>query len=395
VSLGFTLAVPGKWFFVDDACSGINSLFGMLSLAMVIAVARRMSLAVTLTLIPTTLAAVLFVNVVRMDIIVLGYSWYGIDLSAETPHYWLGLALLPLTVMLIVGLASWTEWLLAPIGPYGDSPLTDLWDRVLHGNDVHAGDHDVEDSIPVPPVLVGVPQAEVPGAARSWWEWLPIIGMAGAALVGQFLIYRIHAGSVRNLQRMEQVEAGSLPKTFDTWEFVDFQVVRRRHQDPQGEQSRVWRYRDTQSPRALAVSVDYSFPGWHELCSCYRAIGWDLQERKILGGHGKPFVVRAAFKDGSGGNGYLWYAIVDATGKTLEPPQQHWGATLRNQTRIALDQFGTDMTTRQVQMFLPSGKSLPANELMPLEQRFSEMIPRLAPPLVSEAANPALGKDGR
>ena len=357
--LGYTVAVPGRRFLVSDACSGLNSLFGMIALAMVLAVWWRLPATLTLAMIPATVAAVLAVNVVRIVIIVAAFAWQGADLTAGAAHFWLGVALLPLSLFLVVGMISWTHWALAPIALAADSPLSHMWDQILHGVDAALVEHPLPDELPthppalLPPVPLEFVVSDTPVVRRSPLLWLPVVALAAAALTGQFWLPqgRLHAGS--QLQRTETVTAETLPAAFDSWRQADFQQIDRSQNDPQGKHSRSWLYRHANADRSLIVSLDYAFPGWHELPMCYRGAGWRIEDRKILGGHGRPYLVRTVMRDGRGGAAYLWFACVDAMGQTLEPPQQKWIATLRNQSRIAMNQFGKDTTTRQVQMLLP------------------------------------------
>ena len=42
-----------------------------------------------------------------------------------------------------------------------------------------------------------------------------------------------------------------------------------------GQRSDAWTYRSREGLRALA-SLDQTFPGWHELTTCYRNLGWRI-----------------------------------------------------------------------------------------------------------------------
>jgi hypothetical protein len=258
----------------------------------------------------------------------------------------------------------------------------------LYGADASLDDEKAADAVPSePPLVVGVPLSDVPVARRSPLEWLPIAGLAGAALLGQTWAVQGRLAAEDHLAQMERLTAEALPSAVDGWQRTDFQVIERPQRDPQGKRSLTWLYGHGDVERTMIVSVDYPFPGWHELPMCYRGVGWRVAERRIVGGHGKPYVVRTVLKDGAGAPAYLWFAAVDASGQTLEPPQQNWTATVRNQLRIALNRFGTDTTTRQVQLFLPAGREMTMEEIELIEQRFTELIPRMAPNLLRDTSD--------
>jgi hypothetical protein len=82
--------------------------------------------------------------------------------------------------------------------------------------------------------------------------------------------------------RLRTVEASLAPTELGGWVLRPdgFSSEQRRADSQWGARSHTWRY--AKGTREMIVSVDFPFHGWHELTTCYKADGWQLQDRKVL-----------------------------------------------------------------------------------------------------------------
>jgi hypothetical protein len=140
-------------------------------------------------------------------------------------------------------------------------------------------------------------------------------------------------------------EEGDVPTEIENWRKFDYNFSVRNRAADLGQRSDGWQFR---APRCLAyVSLDQTFPGWHELTTCYRNAGWELIQRKRIapdaalvsqgGGRSWPYV-EATFKKQTGEHAYLLFSLFDSRGESINPPA-NWGGfgsfLIRLQGRIA------------------------------------------------------------
>lgn len=75
----------------------------------------------------------------------------------------------------------------------------------------------------------------------------------------------------------------------------------------------------------VTVSLDQTFPGWHELTICYQNQGWKLKSRtkktaKIVGTDEPWSYIEAEFEQKTGEKGFLLFSLFDVFGGGYEGP---------------------------------------------------------------------------
>jgi hypothetical protein len=72
----------------------------------------------------------------------------------------------------------------------------------------------------------------------------------------------------------------ALPEEIAGFRRTDYNTIKRVAGDPLGHESQQWTYR-VGGTTAL-VSLDYPYPGVHDLCVCYTAIGWTITDKQVV-----------------------------------------------------------------------------------------------------------------
>ena len=135
---GNVLEFPGKKFLVEEACSGVQSLFTVFFIATLIICVSRRPWFRSLLILASAFCFAGVMNIVRICAISIGWQQYRLDLSTGWQHDAIGYATLALAATLVFSTDAFLGLMLSPI-PDGlavpnDSgvrnPLTALWNRV-------------------------------------------------------------------------------------------------------------------------------------------------------------------------------------------------------------------------------------------------------------------------
>ena len=142
---GNVLVLPGHRLLVAEACSGVNSLFTLLSAtALFVVVAQRPLVRAVLLLAASVFWAGLM-NMLRVVTVTLAQSWCGVDLSAGWRHETLGFVTVGLALLLVASTDRLLAFLLGPIEFHGvrprRNPVSRAWNWCLGGGDSAAAAH--------------------------------------------------------------------------------------------------------------------------------------------------------------------------------------------------------------------------------------------------------------
>jgi hypothetical protein len=163
--------------------------------------------------------------------------------------------------------------------------------------------------------------------------------------------------------RLAALSADSMPETSGPFRRKSFHAEQRQTGSEFGECSRTWRYGF--GPHLAFVSVDFVFPGWHELTSCYANGGWTAHTR--VRGNQPEIPVEANFTKGTGEYGTLFFSVIDARGVVVSPSlRQRWIdriAVWREPSWAGLqERFKERGKYYQVQLYTLSGRPLTSEE---------------------------------
>lgn len=381
---GVVIRVPGlKEYGIEQACSGVQSFFTLLLVAVVFIVMSRryrvpsaggalLSIVAGLFtlylsgLVPTggwseftlliaigffihafvgfraamlILSAVfwaVFMNTVRILLIPLSDFFFEFDLSSGLRHDILGYVTLIAGILLLLSTDQFLLFLFGPVDPNSDESsslgrlITKFWNSVIAGGSAQSdGRKKKRRTIR--------PMSEA--SRRLVWTCAGIM-----VAFGLYQLYDVQQSLRQSGLRVRFFDVdvtvdftkGDIPETIDTWRQVDYKSQTRSIGSDLGQRSDVWQF---SSPRCAAVaSLDQTFPGWHELTTCYQNQGWMLIDRKVkypseylgkqeLNGeeNEQPWsYVEATFKKKTGEKGYLLFSHFDAFGDGISSPRD-WG----------------------------------------------------------------------
>lgn len=346
---GNVVEVGGRELLVDQACSGIYSLSTLLAGTLFYAAWVRASPIRAVALAAASVFWVLFGNVLRIVAVVVLSTRWGVEAASGWRHEVLGLAAFGLMLALVLS----TDRLLAFLGSLAAwavavfSPETRRRRRERQAEQMEAANRSLllgaeKPSRPGEPAGEGPATPAGPGNAaeartsmaplgRTWvGSWaaaaafgllLPPQAMLPGAGWGDLLSSRVYE------ERFASVDAETMPDRLGAYRRHDFRVDRRDWDNSWGEHSRVWSYWGPS--HAAAVSLDYSFVGWHELTACYRSRGWRTTSTRVEAAPVRPggpepsgggLAMVSEFTNIEGRSGYLIYALYDRRGRPIAPP---------------------------------------------------------------------------
>jgi exosortase len=283
VLAGHVVETPGRQFFVEEACSGVNSLFSVFGCTLFFVFFHRRRPVPAVLLLCAAVAAVLAANVVRVAGVVYLGTAHGIDLADGWRHDALGYALFAVVLLFVLSADQLLLFLTAP--PAG-----------------------------APAEPAAAPTRWSGPAPRLAW----LVAAAFAVLpTGHLALYG--AGDLAGRTASDgaglnlEVPEAALPERVGRWERQDFATVRRNPGSEFGEFSSAWVYRF--GGRRATVSLDYPFPAWHDLTRCYTSQGWEIDEETVRPapeGFVEVRLTKPAYRCG-----YLLFAEFDRRGAPL------------------------------------------------------------------------------
>ncbi len=302
---GTVIEIPGSRLLVAEACSGINSLMAVLGFTLVLGFWRRRSPRVMAGLVVAAVGFVLWANMLR----IAGGMWlkskHHIDVLSGDMHQWASVILFCIAMALILH----TDLLVSVVSRW----IADHMRRLQ--SELNPRPLPQRTPAPAPPrTLTPVP------ATRGLWAVAMCFALVGAAQVANAAArggvgYWIGGGSARSSLRANA--EFSLPQQVGNWQRSDAAGRLIAQPEIEGKQSRAWAYQ--QDKLTAVVAIDYPFAGFHDLTVCYRNAGWGIQQQALKQPAAEAFMtVRGARLNESG---YLWYALVDESGRWMEPPK--------------------------------------------------------------------------
>lgn len=343
---GNTLTLPGKQFFVDEACSGIVSLLSVTACAVIYGIWRDRRGAHVIVLALCGIGWATLMNVGRITTIAIVYDWFDADWSTGANHQILGLVFFLLVFLTLVCTDLFLVGFLAPIEPSlrevvgTPQPLGRNWMRLWDWMFTpRAGDTELE-------------EAPAGGISRRFqpmcWGWgtlATFVALPALSLVAGNLWRTENPGiAIIPRQRVDRAltcQQSTLPAQIQKLSVVKFSPIERERNDILGNFSRTYEYRDGDG-MPYVVSCDFPYQGgWHELTICYRGIGWDLEQRRIVreeaDAKGRQWMdMEAAFTKPDGNQGFLIACAFDENGTPLEIPTSLFWADLWNRFIVGI-----------------------------------------------------------
>jgi exosortase len=283
---GTLINIAGRRLGVEEACSGINSLLAVVAVTLMLGLWWRRPAWRIVLVMGGSIVFVLWANVMRIVVGAVLEDRWKIDILSGSAHELLGLILFAFCIALA---ASLDQLIL------------------LFHREKPAGQ-----ASPVAPPPVDVPKLH--GAPPVWMVWG--IGLAFVAL-GVFGEARI--GSLWRSSQIPENARFELPVTLAGWERQpgSEQVIGRP--ELLGQHSVTWEYR--LGSQSVLVALDYPFPGYHELTTCYFLSGWSIvgEEQRDRPVDANPLRAVNMVRT-TPAYAYLLFSLCDETGRWLSPP---------------------------------------------------------------------------
>lgn len=377
---GVLIEIDSRKLFVEEACSGVQSLFSLLAVAAVLAVWNHRSLVHTLLLFLAAIAGAGGTNVLRTVSIVYGLDRVGIDLLAEPQHSILGVIVFIAAIGWLLCCDAFLLFLLRPIDSVESQPQANIW--ITLWNRLIAGFRWIDE----PPVMRRGPVTRmvcgVALAAIGVSSGALAVASTKAVLASQRegirpLLAPVDEGQV--IGKLATLDEDSFPPQFEGWTRVRFEPVQRTEGHSLGQHSRTWGY---STPCGLAtISVDYPFRGWHDLQLCYQAAGWipsAIRTASTAGGHGVVDITQFSLQKYTGEAAVVVFAAMN---EKLEPVPTREGSgaaqTFIHRIRKAVSATDNTDVVAQFQILLQPARPLTESDLEDLHRHLNLVKSRL------------------
>lgn len=371
VLTGNVVEIAEKRLMVEEACSGIHSLFASLACTIFFVLWARRPIFRSILLVLSAIYWVVICNVGRVVTVTIVEVFTDFNLTEGTPHEILSLVIFAC----ILGLVFSTDRLLLFLSP--GFLFSQRRDEAIVADDI-----DPSKETKAPPVR------------ETWVGSTPILVAYGVLAAVQLFTFWGNLGEDLNLA---QLGIDTLPtscgvaaseRVNDEYAFEE----RLNDNYNEGDFSESWLYKV--GDQNVRVSLDYPFVGWHELTVCYSSNGWGKMKREQHGtkrtdGRIENGYVEATMEKEPHLYGYLIYGVFDPQGNALEPVEEEFwrklerslGAFRRVLALVGGESFAADQlpgASYQVQVFVQSSKPLSTDEKANVLKVFEEAKARIS-----------------
>lgn len=363
---GVDLSFPERSFKVEEACSGIHSLFAALCCAVFYLANGRRNFLRYLVLIPATVGWVLVANVLRILLVtVLRLKW-NLPVDEGIGHDLLGTFVFVFSLAMIFS----TDRLLQFVFP-------------LRANEGPA--RDLPAGAAVRATVPWIPRFSVGRTCAVWLLilWFAAIGgtafSRGNAMPSEFALDW-------GPDDFHRVAPATLQQNLGKWKYLDFQEVEREFANPLGMFSQRWAFHSQRV--AATVSVDSPYPDWHDLGVCYRNIGWTIEHESdiasaVAGVLGQRTELQMSRTDGR--KQYVLFAAFDSRNQPVAVPAMYrlqvtrrlWDELQRLKPGSSESANSAEGAVYQIQMLIEARTKLSDEELNSCRDLFAEVCRRI------------------
>ena len=275
--IGNVIEIRTGKLFVDEACSGVDSLYALAAVALGLVIWNKRNFLQSLLALMTVPLWAWLGNTIRILTIAIMLDRFNIDLTHGWQHSMLGMITFGLSCGCLLFTQSLTAHLLTPF-PHNSvdaGPFHTLYNWVVSfprasstsGTKKRSPSQTESDSDVLSRLPIGILHCTVwviLGVAAS----LPVLG------IGPWKRAYVPT-PVFNQSIVEKTfVATSLPDSVAGMSQVNFQTVHRDRDNTNGAHSATWQFRDGQ--QLIQVSIDFPFVGFHALEVCYLLTGCTL-----------------------------------------------------------------------------------------------------------------------
>lgn len=303
---GVAIRLPERTFMIDDACSGIHSLFSAVTAMLVFSIYCRYSIWRTAFTVAQTVFWVLVVNSARVFVVVYTTNRWNIGLEDGWRHQALGFACYVAILMMSFSTDQFLRYIvrLRPEEVAERSRRGSSWSKLTAWFDAPFADR----------------WARAAGLAFA----LLFLMVGGVAAAQSWRVATsVDADNFAEGLPVQLTEA-DLPADVNGWRRVAFKAENREAGNVLGMNSFIWTYE--RNGIVAQFSIDGAYPSFHDLYYCYSATGWKLQQSDNIpiGGTVGDTVDAVAtelhlYQD-DGKQAHVLFTCLDSAGHVVEPP---------------------------------------------------------------------------
>ena len=348
---GVVIELPERSFLVEEACSGIHSLFAALACTLFYLIISRRAWFRWVVLLGAAVFWVVVANALRVtSVTVIGSTW-DLPVTEGIGHQMTGAFVFVVALSMIVSTDRLLLFLLPKRRPNpmearrrrGSRRSSKSWlvrlglsskrrrkgDRTRKKTpstvtEVTGQAMDKSGSASKP---VAAAKRRKPGTRPARWEGIALLvlfGLIGAAQLAQASV--VPEQDDRLGSTFLKPTLDDMPSESNQWRRTGFESVTRDPDDPDGQFSHIWTYQ--KDGMQAALTLDGPFVGWHNLAGCYRGQGWDIQDvqhsdyqqrgESIPGGYTEMNVEK-----GAGQYALVMFAVFDGQHRPIEPSESY------------------------------------------------------------------------
>jgi exosortase len=341
---GNVIEIQSGKLFVDEACSGVDSLYALAAVALGLVIWNQRNFVQSLIVLMTVPVWAWLGNTIRILAIAMLLDQFDMDLTHGLPHSILGMITFSLSCACLLVTQSLLTTLLTPF-PFKSitaGPFHELFNSVVTfpRNEFSVGKKKNAPSTgeSVPPLLsrksIGIMHCAVWGLLGAGAA-LPVMG------IGPWKRESIKTPVISQAAVEQTFVASSLPSTVADMRQVAFQTVHRERDDTNGAHSATWQFIDGE--QRVQVSVDFPFVGFHALEVCYLLTGCSLMtpvesidlERK--GSPSELVINEIRFVNALSDECYSCYTAFDRDGRPVSGTESRFsrGVPTENAPRVS------------------------------------------------------------
>jgi exosortase len=289
---GAIVATPEKRFFVDDACSGTNSMLVAICVALIVCSFHRRSFGHTAALLVTAGLISITSNVLRICLVIGGLHFWGLELDHGWIHDAVGVAFFLLDLFLVWSADHGLHFIIngRPAGFRSSS-----WDNeAIHHR-----------------------PAAIPAAFSRLSLCVAVIGTA--LLVGPEILALSQPAHFAVTRPQAGPDEFQMPEQLAGWVRNGDKPVENSMIGNLGVRNQVWVYH--KGGLEAFVAVNFPFLGFHDTRLCYTGQGWQFQKQvdEVLPGETKKSVRFLEMTQPTEmTRAHLWLSVIDGLGVAQE-----------------------------------------------------------------------------
>ena len=307
---GNTIIMPdGGQFFIEEACSGVQSFFTLIFCAIAFSVFERRKLLHTVLLVVAATFWSAFANTIRVFSICAADT-IDVDLANGMAHTALGYACLAFGIVMLYSTDAFLNYLLGTEqNVHSDSPS--LGTRFIqifspNYNPSSRSSRRAKSSL-VSKIGIGFAGALILLVSLTPFVRLGIGRLIGSITEQRFEVEELSPG----LMGDEQQEIGDAKPV--NWNIKSIELKKREHNSDWGTYSNFW-MANSDKIKNITLSCDYPFFAFHELSGCYRGSGWKINSRTINTEANEIPFVEVEMTRNTVEKGFLMFSLIDRFG---------------------------------------------------------------------------------